>query len=162
MSQLNTVWILYGDIPQCERVGKQHVVPLDSSRGPQFSKKFRDNERATLPHSRLLQTGFCAPLLREVVILGNTTFDSAVIVYCTKVIWTHLTCCSFVNCRVNHLMIGDCFICSSWTCIKETPVMCFLAVKAILCHYNAVQIAAYRAFVPACCYDCFCGLVMLW
>lgn len=66
--------ILYRDVLRYIRFGKQHVVPLGSSRGPPYSKKLRDNRWKTLLHHRLPQTGFCAPHSSEVVIPDVSCF----------------------------------------------------------------------------------------
>lgn len=127
-------WILYWDVLECQRFGKQHVVPLDSSRGPPFSKKkLWNNEWKTLLLSGLPQTGFCAPHLREVVILWNSTlhwcqlFPSLPLSYCTTVIWTrHLIICEYKWISSDCFIISsNCFLCSCWTGRKGTPMMCF-------------------------------------
>lgn len=91
--------------------GKQHVVPVDSSRGPHFSMKCTDKERITLLCGRLLQTGFGAPHLREFVALGNATSDSSV--------------GSFFALRSHYGAgkgsISDCFKCSC--CINSQDVL---------------------------------------
>lgn len=51
-------WTLVWDVLGVIRLGKQHGVPTNSSRGPHFSKKKRDNEIETHLSSRLLQTSF--------------------------------------------------------------------------------------------------------
>lgn len=142
--------MLNRDVLGCERVGKQHVVPLESSRGPLFSKKCRDKDWITLVHSRLPHTGFVAPHLREVVMLWNSTSYSAVIS-----LWAIV----LLHWRDVASLHGWQFYMKQLNLHKWNPNGAFCSKGNL---YNEVQIATSCAFVSTCSHVSFCGFVTLW
>lgn len=132
-----------------------HSVPAEA---PVFQRNTGTMNEKTLLHIRLLQTGFCAPHSREAVILWASTLDcqlflcrylhhSETIIVYLLIIYEVIHPLLFY---LQHLHIK----------LHKLP-WCLFAVKAIICHYNAVQIATCSAFVPEGSYVSFRGFVML-
>lgn len=111
-------WILYyWDILGCN----MSINNMWYWRIPAEAPIFHRNgiEWITFLHSRLLQTGLCGPHLREVVILENSTLDSAVSSFLGLIapMW------SGHQLWIDKWSTSDCYLCIS-CCIKGTPVIC--------------------------------------
>lgn len=104
-----------------QRVDKQHVVPLDSSRGPRFSQKGRISVQSRLPQTGLL-----------LHISGNT--------YCEFLQQTHLFSVAWTQ-HGGHQSVDKCITCECGAAELTKAIFtqashvsqCFDTVLTVLC-----------------------------
>ena len=145
-------WIQYRDVLRCDGAGKQHVVPLGAGRGPPFFKEIPEQwmSNTSPQHSRLLQTGFSAPHLREAVILNWTSAVSVPSFYCSTV----SPCWSLMNRFLDRILL---FYMQQLKLHKGTSLVCFCCWGNVLCK-RVLMVPLTRR----CSYVFFCGFVMPW